>query len=374
MCSKDFCVAFCCCCCPCCPGYQGCPACHFNSNQDQYKEVVVLKPSKNNSIVSTQPKTKKPASSSTTSGDYVPERHGYLPVVEKKISQESGHKHEDKKHTKSKKSTEVYKPITPEYSLKSESSVQKNKNDSSSVIELVHATDQSSTISFSDEETSSSSSTSSDTKTEFSMKTGVSDSTFAPMYTGRYRNKSKKASKRSKASKKGKVENLINNAVEIDGESYGSSGELHDLEKKKWVPAGSMAKARMKAKLPSKHEYEFETKLTADHTKSMISIPEDRILSSADSNFWSEPNITTTNVVKSGVANNAFDAFSDLTELPVDSYIGDRPRIEYINAKNKQFTRSNITPNTGPTRILAGNENNKVDMNFDTVKLVFEES
>ena len=74
-----------------------------------------------------------------------------------------------------------------------------------------------------------------------------------------------------------------------------------------------MAKARLKAKLPSKHEYEFETKLKADHTRSMLSIPEDRILSSADSNFWSEPNIVETNFVKSGVksgvSNKAFDAF-----------------------------------------------------------------
>ena len=82
--------------------------------------------------------------------------------------------------------------------------------------------------------------------------------------------------------------------------------------------------------------------------------------------------------------------------MPVDSYIGEQPRTEYINgkihqikqnnlekklnylkffhAKNQHFTRSNVTPNTGPTRILAGNEKNKVDLNFDTVKLVFEES
>lgn len=185
-----------------------------------------MKPSKNNSIISTQPKTKNQASSSTTSGDYVPERHGHLPVVERNRSHELDHRHQEKKQEKSRKSTEVYKPITPEYSLKSESSVKRTK-DSSSVIELVHATDQSSTISFSDEETSSSSSTSSDTRTEFSMKTGVSDSTFAPMYTGRYRNKSKRSSKRSKASKRGKVENLNNNAVEIDGESYQKLTKIH---------------------------------------------------------------------------------------------------------------------------------------------------
>ena len=48
---------------------------------------------------------------------------------------------------------------------------------------------------------------------------------------------------------------IVGNRVEIDSESYATTAELRDLKTKKWVNPGSMASARIDAKLPSEFTY-----------------------------------------------------------------------------------------------------------------------